>query len=500
MVTEDVTTEVGAFVAKVELPLGIVPRPTWLWPDAPTGSVDVSATGHGLRSEAIVSALGIEALPISATSGLSLEASWLPSDPEATRVLAEFRNLRMSHIGGELAATGPVIVSVSGDRIDVAPVVVTGPQTKIELEGGGSIRSGQFDGTLDAVLSPQIARLIPYPIQIYEPVHLSMRFGGTPKATVVDVSIRHPGGALVMRDPALQIRDLTLAAEIVDGVVWIKDGRAEVNQGTIEIGGGWDLASGQGIVAEIEDVVVFVGGILSQWSGAVAIEPQPDMLAKVVGDLNLVAGLWDQNVSLGSALFGPESLDPATDDPLFGIGLDLGVRGRGIVRVENNLGRFDARWDLLRVTGSAAQPRIKGEITIVPGGRFSLAGQRVTVRRGNLVFTGDPDVDPIIEIVPDSDFAVFGGEEGKLNPTSMATEALVGGLAGVLGFENETLQPAEISVETEQDSASHLMFGQRVSHNVALFFATNTTDVQDRTSMLQLWNLPGLKGLAVPGL
>ena len=496
VVSEDVTTGVGAFVADLELPLGIVPRPSWLWPEAPIGAVEISASGRGLRSDAIVSALGIEALPINATSGLILDASWQPSDPEATRVLAEFHDLRVSHIGGEVTASGPVIVSVSGDRIEVAPVVLTGPQTKIELGGVGSIRTGRFDGTLDAVLSPQIARLIPYPIQIYEPIHLSMRFGGTPKATMIDVSIQHPGGALVMRDPALQIRDLTLSAEIVDGVVWINDGRAEVNQGTIEIGGGWDPTSGQGIVAEIQDVVVFVGGILSQWSGEVAIEPQPDMFAKVVGDLNLVAGLWDQNVSLGSALFGPGSLDLATDDPLFGIGLDLGVRGRGIVRVENNLGRFDARWDVLRVTGSAAQPKIKGEITIAPGGRFSLAGQRVTVRRGNLVFTGDPDVDPIIEIVPDSDFAVFGGEEGTLNPTSMATEALVGGLAGVLGFENETLQPAEISVETEKDPTSHFMFGQRVSHNVALFFATNTTDVQDRTSMLQLWNLPGLKGLA----
>ena len=41
------------------------------------------------------------------------------------------------------------------------------------------------------------------------------------------------------------------------------------------------------------------------------------------------------------------------------------------------------------------------------------------------------------------------------------------------------------------------MLGQRLSHNIALFFATNTTDVQDRTSMLQFWNLPGLKGLAL---
>jgi translocation and assembly module TamA len=142
---------------------------------------------------------------------------------------------------------------------------------------------------------------------------------------------------------------------------------------------------------------------------------------------------------------------------------------------------------------------LKGEITIDPGGQFSLAGQRVTVRRGSLLFTGDPDVDPIIEIVPETDFAVFGGDEGQISTTFMATQGLVEGIAGAIGFENETLQPSEISVETEKDTSQHFMLGQRISYNVALFFATNTTDVQDRTSMLQFWNLPGLKGLAIQG-
>ncbi len=498
-ITDEVTTDTGALWAQGEVSAGLIPRPEWLWPEAPEEALRISARGHGLNSNTIVDLLGLERPPINATANLELEASWHPDRPGDTRVLAEFGDLRLQHLGGEFTAEEPLTVRASGDRIEIEPVSLRGPQTVINAEGGVNLVTGEMDGSIDALLAPRFARNIPYPVQIHEPISLSATMGGNLRRPEVSLWVNHPGGALVFRDPPLRIRDLVLSAEWVDGALWINDGRARVNQGTMEIGGGWDPVSRQGVVAEFEHVVVFVGGILSQWTGAVAVEPEPGRIATVAGELNLVAGLWDQNVSLGGALFGSSSLEPTIDDPLNDVFLDLDVRGRGVVRVENNLGRFDARWDVLRVTGTAAQPRIKGEITIAPGGRFALAGQKVTVRRGNLVFTGDPEVDPIIEIVPESDIAVFGGSEGGLNTTTMATEALVGGIAGALGFENETLQPAEISVETEKDSADNFLFGQRVSHNVALFFATNTTDVQDRTSMLQFWNLPGLKGLAFQG-
>lgn len=497
LVTEEVEVEAGALVVNADLPLGLLPRPSWLWPDAPRRAVEFSAQVKHMSSDAIAQAMGLERPPVSAGGDLELEGSWDPTDPDATRALAELHGVRIQSMAGELTADGPIIVALSGGRIEVAPAVVIGPQTRIEMSGGGNLSTGELDGRLDAVLSPRIARLIPYPFQIYEPIQVSALISGTPQTPSIELSVKHPGGALVIRDPALQIRDLAISAELTEDGLWINDGSAEVNQGRVEIGGGWDPVSGQGVVAEIENVVVFVGGILSQWTGELAIEPQPESIAKIVGELNLVAGLWDQDVSLGSALFGSEILDLDPEDPLFEIDLDLDVRGRGTVRVDNNFGRFDARWDVLRVSGTAAQPRIKGEITIAPGGQFLLAGQSVKVRRGDLVFTGNPDTDPIIEIVPESDFAVFGGEEGKLNTTSLATQGLVKGLAGALGFENETLQPSEVSVETERDTADNVMLGQRISNNVALFFAANATDVQDRSTTLQFWNLPGLKGLAV---
>ncbi len=409
LVTREVATELGTAIARATVPLGGLPLPEWLWPEAPDEAIRVVADGHNLRSEPLLALLGVEPLPVSATAELTLDAEWRPGSPEGTRVYAELSGFRMQTAAGVVEAQGPLEFRIDSRRVRLEPAVLTGPQTRIEVSGEADLASRRIDGTLDAVVAPTIARLIPYPVQIYQPIQLSATATGTLDAPRAMIKVDHSGGALVMRDPPLQIQDLKLSAEIVDGRLWINDGRAEVNQGRIELGGGWDAGSGQGIVAEIDNVVVFVEGILSQWSGTVAIEPEPGRLAKITGELNLVAGLWDQDVSLGGALFGPSSLDPAGDDPLYDIVLDLDVRGRGIVRVENNLGRFDARWDVLRVTGNAAEPEIRGKISIAPGGRLSLAGQRVTVRRGSLVFTGDPAVDPVMEIVPDSDIAAFGG-------------------------------------------------------------------------------------------
>jgi len=499
LVTEEVSAGGGSLWVDGEVPLGSLPLPEWLWPDAPAGELRMTARGKEIASDAIGALFGWVRQSVSVTTDLDLEASWDPVQNENARVLGELMELEIVHPGGRIKADGPVVFSLADSKIELSPVSLTGLETRILMAGSADLASGAIAGSLEAVLAPGIARAVPYPVQIHEPINVSATVGGTTSAPELDFSVDHPGGAIVFRDPPLRIRDLVLSAEVADNTVWINDGRARVNQGTMEIGGGWDPELRQGIVAEFDDVVVFVEGILSQWSGAVAIEPTPGEIAKVVGEMNLVAGLWDERVSLGGAFFGGDSLDPASDDPLEGVTLDLDVRGRGTVRVDNNLGRFDARWDVIRTTGSLARPRLNGEISIAPGGTFSLAGQRVKVRRGSLLFTGDPDVDPIVEIVPENNFGAFGGEEGQINTTAMAAQGLVGGLAGALGFENETLEPAEISVETEKNTADQFMLGQRLSHNVALFFATSTKDVQDRTSMVQLWNVPGLKGLALQG-
>jgi outer membrane protein assembly factor BamA len=255
------------------------------------------------------------------------------------------------------------------------------------------------------------------------------------------------------------------------------------------------------VVFELDDVIVLLPmSILTSWSGNVAIEPDPDRTARVVADLVLQGGVWDRPINLTEAVLGAESLAQASDDPMQDVALDLQLRGRGGIRVENNLGEFDITWGVLQVLGTAAQPVLRGDIRVTPGGRLNLPGRTVTVRRGQVRFTGNPLTDPILEIVPEEDILTVGGGSGEsVDVTMLATRSLARGIGSALGLENETLRPAEIGVETETDSSSRFTVGQRLSRNVALFFSSDLGDVQDQTTMLQLWNLPGLRGLAVQG-
>ncbi|MBD3854203.1 MAG: translocation/assembly module TamB domain-containing protein, partial [Acidobacteria bacterium] len=260
--------------------------------------------------------------------------------------------------------------------------------------------------------------------------------------------------------------------------------------------GGWDLKSGQGVVLELDDVTTMVAGILTKWEGIIAVEPERDRLARVYGDLTLVVGLWDEHLDLASTMLAGASTVTSEDDFLNDINLDLTIRGFAGIRVENNLGRFDVNWDQIRVGGTAAVPVLRGELKIAPGGVIGIAGQEFRVRRGTIEFTGNPDIDPVMEIVPESDTTLVGGEGQGFNATELATRGLAQGITSALGFENETLRPAEIAVQTESDPSVRFMVGQRLSRQLALFLATNLTDVQDRLTMLQYWNIPRLKGLA----
>jgi hypothetical protein len=417
-------------------------------------------------------------------------------------VLVSAKNLRVLHPSGNLIAEGPLVISLDEDRFELSPVVLAGLGSQIEASAGYDPAAEVINGRLLARLAPELSAMVPLPLNIEGPITINADFevpaerSASLEAARGVLTIDHSGGRIVMRDPPLEIRDLRLVAALDDGVLDIADGSATVNRGRLDIGGGWDPKSGQGLVFELDDVTTMVEGILTQWDGEIAVEPHPNRLAHVSGDLTLVVGLWDERLDLASAMLGGESIASTDDEMMHDVSLDVTVRGLAGIRVENNLGRFDVNWDQLHVGGTAAVPVLRGEVRIASGGVLALAGQEVEVRRGVVEFTGNPDIDPLMEIVPESDTTLFGDEEG-VDATDLATRGVARGITSALGFENETLRPAEIAVQTESDPSVRMMVGQRLSRQLALFLAFNLTDVQDRLTMLQYWNIPRLKGLAL---
>jgi len=504
-VIEDTKTRAGSINARAEVPLGDIERPQWLWPDAPGGAVTAHCAANGFRFGPIAEMLAVDALDTEITADIEADIEWNPKEPDRPRLRASAEGLRLVHPSGELVADGPLIVTVDGRKIEIEPVALVGFDSRINVEAAYDAGTETIEASLAAVVSQELSRLIPMPLRMRGPLtvtaDLRLPVAEAPSLEAVEgtFALDLGDGSLVMRDPPVEIRGLKIKAALQDGRIDILDGSAEVNRGTVLMGGGWDPVSGQGFVFELQNVMLFFNGILTTWDGDLAVEPRDGAIAHVTGDLTLTGGLWDENFGLTSAILGGEEVALAADDPLYDISLDLSVRGRSGIRVDNNLGHFDVNWDVFRIDGSAAAPRLKGEARIAPGGVIGLGGSNVKVRRGSIEFTGDPAVDPIVEIVPESEVTLIGGGTGSstLDPTLMATRGLAQGLSSVLGFENETLRPAEIAVQTEKDPSVNFMVGQRINRNLALFLTTNLTDVQDRTAMIQGWRFPGLRGLVL---
>ena len=503
VVSERFETIVGAPLVELVAPLGDLPLPEWLWPEAPGGPIRATAEMPGFDSRKLMDVLGLDDIQGSAAADLRADLVWHPLASDRPRITLEARDLRVVHPSGDLMAEGPLLLSLDRGRLELSPLVLVGLGSRIEASAVYDPVSTGVDGRLRARLTPEAVSMFPIPLSLEGPVTIAADFEvpAQPAFSLAAfkglLTVDHREGRMVMREPPVEIRDLYVVAAVDDGVLDIVDGRAEVNRGRVELGGGWDPVSGQGIVVELDDVTAMVEGILSQWDGQIAIEPHPDRLAAVSGDLVLVTGLWDERLDLASAVLGSDDLETG-EDYLHDLSLDVTVRGLAGIRVENNLGRFDVSWDQLHVGGTAAVPVLRGELRIAPGGVLALAGQEVEVRRGVVEFTGNPEIDPLVEIVPESGTTIFG-DQGGIDATQLATRGVAQGISSALGFENETLRPAEIAVQTESDPSVRFMVGQRLSRQLALFLAFNLTDVQDRLTMLQYWNIPRLKGLALQG-
>ncbi len=496
---QELATAFGEVEVAASAPLGGLGLPGGLWPGAPTGPAHATVRLADFDSRALVEATGAADPGVDATADLAAELWWDPQRPDAMRASGRVDNLRVRVPGGVLVADGPLVVAVDGGRLEIAPFALEGVDSRFELEAEYLPASEQLAARIHAEVSPQLARVVPLPlrvrgplladVQLHAPVAAGLALDSVRGSLVVD----HRGGSMVMRDPAVEVRDLQLTARLTGRGLDIVDGSATVNGGRVELGGGWDPASRQGIVVSLDSVAFLTEGILTTWDGELAVAPLPERLAEVTGELRLRRGIWEENVDLAAIVLGGEALVLAVDDPLHDIALDVTVNGRTGIEVANNLGRFNASWSTLRVGGTAAEPKIRGEVRIAPGGTLALGGQEVRVGRGSLRFTGDPTIDPILEIVPDSDLALLEG----FDPTVAATRSVAQGITSALGFDNTTLRPEEIAVQTQRDPSSRFLVAKRLSPDLALFFATDLSNVQDNTTMLQAWNFRWLRGLVL---
>ena len=492
----------GTLEARVAVPLGDVPRPDWLWPLAPDGAASAVVEADRVRLQPLLALAGIEAPPLEVASGLHLEVLWQLWGDGPRHAELSLPGLEASTSGETLRARGPLRLQYRDGKVAVQPFELEGEVSRAQGEAQLELGDGAGWASAELVIGPSWLRLMPFDLDATGAVEARLRIGGLPDAPEARIELEQRDGELVMRDPPVRVTDF--AAEVVfsDGVWSIPDGSADVNRGRVLLGGEWNVETGQGVIFGIEDVAFLLPeGILTRWEGAVVVEPAGDRTARVIGELMMDGGLWNQEVDLQAVLFEDEVETGTTAELMYDVVVDVEVYGRGALEVENNLGDFEIRWHVLDIGGTLAEPMIEGELTLVPGGVITLTGAAVEIARGTIRFTGEPGTAPEVEVIPARGaFAIGDGGGAGFDTDLLLRRGVAGSLGSALGLRNESLAPATIAVETLSDPSTNYLISRQIGRYVALFLAADLTDVQQRTMLLQLSNWRPIPGLAVQGI
>lgn len=505
IVSDRLDTVSGPLNLDASLPMGDLPRPESLLTTAPHGDWKLHIEGDDLALGPLAGSVVQSDLVGQGHGDLDVRAAWSPRIGGLPQVHLEVDDFEITIADQKISASQPIRLALDDRGVVAAEMTLKGDLNSLVMGGSYDLKQSEIDASISGSLDPDLALLSPIPLTINQPITVRGGLTGPTGDWVGHFTLDHRGGSIEMRDPPLEITDATIEAEWTEWGLEISDGSAHVNRGTVMLGGGWDPQSGQGIVAELEDVTALLpGGIVTRWDGAFAIEPASDHLMEIVGDLSLKYGVWDYPFDMGAAIRGgSDDALPGADDISHEIGLDMEVRGGGGIAVDNNLGQFGVRWNVLTIGGTVAQPQIVGDLKLLPGGVLTAAGKPITIRRGLVQFTGDPMTDPLLEIVPeDRDSWGADGSEGTstTQASTMAAAGLASGIGAVFGLENTMIRPEEIALETDEDTSTDFSIGQQLSHNTALFLTTDLRNSQKRTTLLQLWRFPSFPGLTLQAM
>lgn len=490
-----------AIEARARLPLGGFPMVRSVAPDAPVGPLRATATADGLELEPILAVAGLPDLPLAAATGLRLDATWSLTDPSPRRLTIELPGLEATSTMETIRAVETPRIEYRSGRFVLEPMRLAGETSRLDASGRLELDPLRIGGRIDAVLGGFWIRLLPVDIDATGLVEASIDVQGDIGNLSGSLELAQPEGELVVRGTPVQISNLSLDVDLADGVWMVNDGSATVNRGRVLVGGEWNTTTGQGVIFELQEVAFLTPqGILTRWNGDIVVEPAAGRIARIVGDAELDKGRWDRDVNFSKMIFGGSPEGGTTGAVLYDVVLDLEVVSRGTVDVENNLGGFEVTWDVLDIEGTLAEPLIEGELILLPGGVISLSGRTFEIARGSVRFPGEPGAVPEVEIVPQRDSVALGTQGDGLDVDALARRGVASSIGSALGLRNTTLEPAAIAVETLTDPSTNYLVSQQIGRYIALFLAADLSDVQQRSTIMQLYNWRAVPGLALQAL
>lgn len=525
--------------------------------ERPAGPVVVRLEAPELDSQPLLAALGLDPRPERVRAGLLADLTFDPATPAAGRGEIRLDDLRVESPDGRVVAEGPVVARLGEGALEVLPVHlridgagIEGAgldlQGRAELDprwrpfgeaGGpgdppGSLvtrLSAEAGGTLEAsLLNPYLEGGI-----AAGTLTLQAKASGRPDDLTADVRASGQGASFFWPSPyATRIQDPEIALAWRQDRWTLQTGKAVWNGGTLDLAGNGG-PDGINLDLSLADVRYRVDyGLSTLLSGRLALRVPPgdDARSSLAGRITVDRGVLDRDVDLDrevlSLLRAPDDT-PGTEETFLSR-LDLNVQVATVdgVRIRNNVADLRASWRPLTITGTAEVPVLRGRIDLDPGGTLLIYNQTVRIDRGALVFTGDPLLDPRIDLsttstLQDPTIARLRGEASPLVLLDRPKEredasgdspelgkALAAGLAEYygarffstvgesLGLQRLTVSPVLV---LDADPSARLIVSTDLSQNVSYTLSADLRNAGRQSHLLGLHGFRELPGLELHG-
>ncbi len=576
----------GDMAASAAAPLGALrrllePRHTALLPEGlPTGPVFVSLDAPGVsscrlldglreteRRELVSIAESLAArLPREARGGLVAALSIDPEDPSATSVDVALADLAVETGLGTVRAIERVAMRLRDGEVALAPVELVGPSTRLELLAGATLSRASFAALVARLLEREPAAVEAGPARSAQtgvledlveslslsakgdvesvllqpflagglaagPLSLDLKLAGRPSAFSGRARIDGSRSSVLWPAPYVTRLEAPRLDVTFDGTATaLIEGKAVLNGGGLELAGRGTTES-LDLTARFSEVRYRLAyGLGARFDGRLSLLVPKEGRSRLTGALTLDRGLLDRDIDLDqeilTRLFSPPESEGTEASVLDALDLDITLGTTTGVRIRNNLADLRAVWSSLAIVGTARTPVPRGRIEIEKGGLVFAYNQVVRIEKGSLTYTGDPTLDPKIDVVTSiesqagsrsgsglegfgSTRAVAGSKAGgdvadgsSERPSELALAEGVAGYYGerlasklneAIGFVRVSLRPLLVFGET--DPGTRLTLARDVSRNVVFALSLDLKNAERQTYLVDVHDVPGLPAL-----
>jgi hypothetical protein len=341
---------------------------------------------------------------------------------KAFQAAVRLSDLRLQYQGHTIASREPVVAEVTPERVTIRSFYLAEPGTENELFVSGAVglqRDVPLDLRFQSTLAATWAELFLPGAKVQGSLDLLGTLRGTPGEPRLNGEGTLHDAQLIVPNVAQAFEDVNASLRFNRDSVVLDELRARFGGGALQASGSFTLPGPGRELAYRLDVFAqdvsfrFPDFLLNRGNADVHLVSAGNGSRQLTGGIALRRSLYVEDITvdplrlLQQALLQRQRLQVAeTDDFLSTTQLALNVTGPDALRVRNNLANLQGDVKLT-VGGSLARPVVFGDVDVNPGGTLVFNDNQYEVLRGKLTFGSTTKVDPVIDLVAQTEIQGF---------------------------------------------------------------------------------------------